>query len=70
MWADLNDAGDTGPLNSAGSSLLGESDCLYLTEVNSALQEESVIASPEVATLPDIADFPQDQHPHPLLLDL
>lgn len=44
MWADLNDAGDTGPLNSAGSSLLGESDPLYSTKVNSALHEESVIA--------------------------
>lgn len=34
MWADLNDAGDTGPLNSAGSSLLVESDLLHLTKMN------------------------------------
>lgn len=38
--------------------------------MNSALQEESVIASPETVTLPDTADSPQDLHSHPLLLDL
>lgn len=53
MWAELNQAEDTEPLNTAGSSLLVAADLKPSTEVNSALHEESVMISPEIVAFPD-----------------
>lgn len=48
MCSSLNEAGDTEPLNSAGSPLLAEVHLLPSIGVNSALHEDSVMASLEV----------------------
>lgn len=48
MCRFLNEAGDTEPLNAAGSPLLAEAHLLPSMGVNSALHEDSVMASLEV----------------------
>lgn len=60
-WEDPDEAGHLDPLNSNESSLTVEAIIPLLSEeINSALPERIVMASPEVAALQDTADSPQD----------
>ena len=48
MCRSLNEAGDTEPLNAAGSPLLVEAHLLHSMGMNSTLHEDSVMASLEI----------------------
>ena len=61
MWEDSDEAGDIEPLNSDESFWTIEVVLLPLSEeVNPALPEKHVMASPDVIFLQDPADSPQN----------